>query len=187
LPPPDRPESPASAEQTADAAGLERLNALPYDDAVAAFVQCCAARAWADRMAGGRPFDSVPELFALADRMWDELGPPAWREAFAGHPRIGQVKADGDPGGRAPRWSAEEQAGVQRGGADERAELAEAQREYEHRFGHIFLICATGLGADEMLAALRKRMGNDAETELRVAAAEQARITRLRLRKLLNS
>jgi OHCU decarboxylase len=187
LPPPDRPTRSAGAEQTPRTDGLGRLNALPYDDAVAAFMQCCAARAWAHRMAGGRPYGSVSELFALADRAWDELGPSTWREAFAGHPRLGQEKADSVPGGSAPRWSAEEQAGVQRAAADVRTELAEAQREYEDRFGHIFLICATGLGADEILVALRERMRNDAETELRVAAGEQARITRLRLQKLLNS
>jgi OHCU decarboxylase len=172
---------------TAEAHALERLNALPRADAAAAFRQCCAAPAWVDAMVAGRPYDSVDALLDTADRIWQQLGPPAWRDAFAGHPRIGETKPAAAAGATAQQWSAQEQAGVRHADADIATELAGAQRAYEARFGHIFLICATGLSAGEMLDALRTRLGNDADTELRVAAEEQRRITRLRLEKMLGS
>jgi OHCU decarboxylase len=166
---------------------LARLNALPREDAVAAFAQCCAAAAWAQRMADARPFDDRQELLTVAEREWQELGPDAWRAAFAGHPRIGEGKAAAATTGTEQRWSAQEQSGMQRADDAARTQLAAAQRRYEAQFGHIFLICATGLGADDMLVALEARLHNDPETELLVAASEQARITRLRLEKLLTT
>jgi OHCU decarboxylase len=107
--------------------------------------------------------------------VWWSLGPDDWREAFAHHPRIGE---------RAEGWSAAEQAGVAGAAGDVRAQLAAANRAYETRFGHIYLVRAAGRGADELLALARARLANDAETELRVAAEEQRQITRLRLERL---
>jgi OHCU decarboxylase len=170
---------------TADALAL--LNALPREEARAAFLQCCAVQSWAAAMAAQRPYRDPASLLDTADSVWRELGPGAWREAFAGHPRIGERSAPAPVTGAARRWSEQEQAGMQHADADVHARLAAAQRTYEERFGHIFLICATGRSAAEMLDELRRRMGNDAETELRVAAGEQRRITRLRLEKLLAS
>jgi OHCU decarboxylase len=183
---PDPRAAPAGAGRGERARSpVERLNALPDDDAVAAFLQCCASQAWARTMAALRPYRDADALFAAGDRVWHELGPDAWREAFHGHPRIGERAAatPTDPTGE--RWSAEEQAGMSHADDALRAQLATVQRAYEARFGHIFLICATGRTAADMLAALHGRLGNDPDTELRIAAEEQRKITRLRLEKLL--
>jgi OHCU decarboxylase len=160
----------------ATATGLARLNGLSRDEAAAELVACCGSQAWALALAAGRPFAGEDDLLAAAERVWWGLAPDDWQEAFAAHPRIGE---------RAAGWAAAEQASARDAAAPVLAELAAANRAYEARFGHIFLICATGKSAEEMLAALRARMGNDPEEELRVAAAEQAKITRLRLERLL--
>jgi len=134
-------------------------------------------------MVSRRPFGDTEELLESADHVWWGLAPADWREAFEAHPRIGAKKLEGED--RSRRWSEDEQAGA--AGAREAilADLAEANRIYEERFGHIFIVCATGKSADEMLALLRARLGNDPESELRIAAEEQRKITRLRLLKWL--
>jgi allantoicase len=193
--------------------GLRWLNALPAEQAEAELLACCGSPAWAASMAAARPFADAASLATTADQIWDALGPDDWLEAFAAHPRIGERRdsspdsADapgpdsGGPSGSAAgpaeqapgpstagpgaAWSNAEQAGV--GGADPGvlAALAEGNLAYERRFGHVFLISASGRGADELLAALHRRLDNDPEAELGVAAAEQRTITRLRLGKLL--
>jgi OHCU decarboxylase len=132
-----------------------------------------------------RPFATEAELLEAADRVWWSLTAEDWLEAFRAHPRIGERKAQTEQGQRAAAWSAQEQAGASSAGADVSARIAEGNRVYEQRFGHIYIVKATGKTADQMLAILRERLANDAETELRVAAGEQAKITRLRLEKLL--
>lgn len=161
---------------------LETLNRLPADDARDALLACCSSERWAEAMAQRRPFADRGELRRTAEELWWELDEEDWLQAFAAHPRIGEG-GGGSGGGRSERWSRGEQAGV-RGGAVRR--FAEANREYEERFGHLFLICASGRGGDEMLEELEQRLENDPETELRVAAGEQAAITALRLDKLLS-
>ena len=176
-----------SRTPAAEQAALDRLNALPADEAVATFAQCCAAQVWATAMAAHRPYRNPDALYETADRIWRDLGPDAWREAFHGHPRIGEKESAAARTATEARWSAQEQAAAQQADAEVSAELAAAQRAYEARFGHIFLICATGLSAMTMLGMLRLRMRNDPQTELRVAAEDQRKITRLRLEKLLRS
>jgi len=114
-----------------------------------------------------------------ADAVWNNLGPAEWLEAFAAHPRIGES------GGHAPLWSEKEQGGIVGAGDETMAALAELSRRYEARFGHVFLISATGRTAADVLAALRQRMGNDAQMEVMAAAEEQRKITRLRLGSML--
>lgn len=157
----------------------EHLNGLPARAARAALGRCCGARRWVEAMLALRPFASDAALFAAAERAWWALAREDWLEAFRGHPRIGQHAADA--------WARSEQAGVSGAGEDTRAALAQGNRAYEERFGHVFLICATGKSATEMLGALRGRLGNDPATELRIAATEEAKITRLRLAKLAAS
>lgn len=128
-------------------------------------------------MLAARPFTSDTALLHSAEHAWWGLEPRDWLEAFAQHPRIGERSADA--------WSRREQAGVDGATAATRAALAAATRAYEERFGHVFLICATGKSADQMLDALRRRLANDPATELRIAAGQQAEITRLRLEKLV--
>ena len=163
---------------------LAELNGLPDADAERALLECCGATAWARRMLGARPFADATRLHSAADVAWQALGSADRLEAFAAHPRIGEPAASSS-GARHARWSEQEQAGARGAGPDVERELAQANREYEARFGHVFLICATGRTAADMLSSLRERMGNDPATELSVAAEEQRKIMHLRLEKLL--
>lgn len=163
-----------------DSAAL-RLDALSAAAARQALHRCCASSAWVEEMLRRRPFGDDETLFEAADEAWWALDPDDWLEAFAGHPRIGEREAAAF---KTAGWSREEQSGVEAAAAGTRRELGEGNRAYEEKFGHVFLICATGKSAAEMLAALRRRMENDPQTELRVAAEEQRNITRLRLEKL---
>ena len=165
---------------TAAPAGLDRLNRLPRADAERELLACCGSRRWAARVAAGLPHPTLRSLLDAADRAWWALDPADWDEAFAAHPRIGE--RDGD---RATPTARHEQRGVATASPETLAALAEGNRRYEERFGRVFLVFATGRDADEMLAILRRRLENDAETELREAAGEQARITRLRLERLI--
>jgi OHCU decarboxylase len=135
-------------------------------------------------MAVGRPYRDVGALLAASDRVWSRLAPDDWLEAFAKHPRIGQ-RAAATATGTERQWSEAEQSRAQGAAPSVLAQLASVNAEYEDRFGHVFLICATGKSADEILANARSRLQNDPEHELRVAAEEQRRITSLRLRKLV--
>jgi 2-oxo-4-hydroxy-4-carboxy-5-ureidoimidazoline decarboxylase len=157
---------------------LERLNALPREQARDALLACCGSARWAERMLAARPFRDVEALYAEAERAWLALGREDWLEAFSKHPRIGERKLDA-------AWTRQEQKGVENAAAEVLAALEHGNREYEGRFGHVFLVCATGKSAAEMLALLEKRLKNDPESELRVAAGEQAKITRIRLEKWL--
>jgi OHCU decarboxylase len=132
-----------------------------------------------------RPFGNEAALLRAADAAWNGLGPEDWLEAFRAHPRIGEQRSEAPRTERERGWSEGEQAGA--GAADDgvRAELAEGNRVYEARFGHIFIVCASGMTGEEMLATLRARLENPPDVELRVAAEEQRKITRLRLQKLL--
>ncbi len=153
------------------------LDGLGTADAWATLDRCCGARRWVDAMLAARPFGDDAMLYAAAERTWWSLAPADWLEAFARHPRIGErVRADD--------LARREQGGMDRASAGTREALAQGNRAYEGRFGHVFLIRATGRTPEEMLSELQRRLGNDSATELRVAAMEQAKITRLRLEKL---
>jgi allantoicase len=164
------------------AAALNRLDSVDRRDVL---LRCCGSSRWASRMAAHGPFGSDAELHGLADHLWWDLADGDWLEAFTHHPRIGaDVDALRAKFARTAEWSEGEQAGV--GGADEATlqALAEGNRAYEERFGFLFIVCATGKTAAQMLALLRERLGNEPEAELRIAAGEQAKITHLRLEKL---
>jgi OHCU decarboxylase len=158
---------------------LAQLNTLSGEEAEAQLYSCFAHRKWAARIAAGRPYADWSRLMAAAEAAWSELGRPDWLEAFAAHPRIGEG------GGHSPATSRREQSKVMRGGGETLASLADENRRYENRFGHVFLIAASGRSAEEILQSLRQRMKNDPATELSVAAAEQRKITQLRLEQLL--
>ena len=164
---------------------LDHLDALPA--AEAELLACCGSRRWAREMAARRPFGDVGALLAAADEVWWSLAPDDWHEAFRAHPRIGERKAEKETGEQSRSWSEGEQSRARDADAETLDALAEANREYEERFGHIFIVCATGKTVAEMLALLRARLSNDAATELRNAAEEQRKITRLRLEKLLTT
>jgi 2-oxo-4-hydroxy-4-carboxy-5-ureidoimidazoline decarboxylase len=164
---------------------LEELNALSPERAMHTFRSCCGAGRWVMAMVNGMPYSSRDAVFVAADAIWAKLGPDDWREAFTHHPRIGERPRVATQGTLAAQWSAGEQQNVSSADAAMRAELDAVNREYEARFGFICIVCATGRSAGELLAFARERLQNSPETELRVAAEEQRKITKLRLEKLL--
>lgn len=135
-------------------------------------------------MTEARPFKDLDHLNQTAERIWWSLLPEDWLEAFRAHPKIGERKAEQETT-FAQKWSEQEQSGVGSATRDTLEELAELNCKYLDRFGYIFIVCATGKKLVEILSILRDRLGNDEQQELRVAAGEQAAITRLRLEKLL--
>jgi 2-oxo-4-hydroxy-4-carboxy-5-ureidoimidazoline decarboxylase len=138
-------------------------------------------------MTAERPFASDSDLFTSATQIWFALEPAHWLEAFEAHPRIGGKDALREKFKSTTSWAQGEQARVKEASEATLDALAQGNEAYEKKFGHIFIICATGKSADEMLAALRERLAHDDITELRVAAAEQDKITHIRLQKLLNA
>lgn len=165
--------------------GVDWLNSLPEKKAAPALLDCCGSQEWVKRMLASRPFSNADELMQSADEIWSALNRKEWMQAFRHHPRIGSKNAERKQSAKAGDWSAKEQAGVAQAARDARAVLAAANRAYEAAFGHIFIICASGKSAEEIQQELHRRLGNDRETELRAAAEEQRKITRLRLEKLL--
>ncbi len=157
---------------------MVRFNELSRAEAEEELLACCASRRWARTVADGRPYASVAGLLDAAGAGVRALDWPDVEEALNAHPRIGD-RPSGE--GRDAKWSRGEQSGV--GDAD-RAALVEGNIAYEERFGHVFLICASGRGSEEMLSELRERLGNDPATERAVVHGELVKITELRLRKL---
>ena len=164
---------------------VSELDAAPVERARELLTACCGAAPWVDAMVAARPFGDRDRLFAAADRTWAAITPEQLADAIARHPRLGGTKAKAALSAREQAWSAGEQSGV--GGADDtaRAALAEGNEEYERRFGHTFILCATGLGTSAMLAALEQRLRNDPATERDITGRELHKITQLRLEKLL--
>ena len=157
-----------------------RINVAPLREARAELEICCGSRRWIDRMLARRPFPTREAARASARAEWFALDPADWREAFDHHPRIGSnpVAQDFSP---ASVISAREQARVADARGDVKQALADGNREYVRRFGYIFIVCATGKSAEELLAMLRARLTHDPETEIRIAAEEHAKICDLRL------
>jgi 2-oxo-4-hydroxy-4-carboxy-5-ureidoimidazoline decarboxylase len=165
---------------------LKRLNEGPAGEAREELRRCCGASQWAEAMTVRRPFRDREALLAAADEVWWGLEEPDWREAFAHHPKIGDADALRARFASTRQWAVGEQAGV-RGAAEETlVALADGNRAYEDRFGFIFIVCATGKTAAEMLALLRERLPKAPAAELEIAAAEQRKITAIRLKKLLS-
>lgn len=152
--------------------GLSRLNRATPHDAAALLREVCASRAWTADVAAGRPYLGVEDLLAASDTAMGRLGEADLQEAMAGHPPIGRPE---------PGQSDREQSGVAEG---ERAELLELNLAYQQAHGHVFLICATGASGARIRAALRERIGNDADTEREIVRAELGKINRIRLTRL---
>jgi 2-oxo-4-hydroxy-4-carboxy-5-ureidoimidazoline decarboxylase len=163
---------------------LAELNVLPGYRAEDELLKCCSSRAWAQWMARRRPFASFDGLLQAAGEIWSRLDPADWTEAFRAHPQIGQRQST-HRFAQTQAWSAQEQAGMSQAGVGVTMNLEEANREYLAKFGYIFIVCASGKSADEMLAILRSRLPNSPEQEIHLAAEEQNKITRLRLERLL--
>ena len=173
---------------------LAQWNLLSAEEAVDQILPCCGSRAWARGMVARRPVADEDTLLAASNETWRNLAPSDWMEAFASHPRIGESRTSAPSPVQSPSaqsltksadWSAQEQRNVADSDAALKNALADANREYEQRFNRIFIVCASGKSASEILAILQRRMANDAETELQEAAEQQRQITQLRLRKWL--
>ena len=164
---------------------IDQLNRLYEPDATAAFEQCCGAAQWVERMVYARPYESLAEVIETSDTIWEECDVDDYEEAFTHHPKIGDVESLARKYANTKTWAVGEQKGVE--GADLAVieKLAEGNTTYEEKYGYIFIVNATGKSAGEMLAMLEARMKNDPKDEILVAAGEQNKITRLRLKKLL--
>ena len=156
---------------------ISELDAMSEQDVAAVFRECCGASRWVDGMTDRRPFRSRNAVLAAADEEWSKCSEKDWLEAFSHHPRIGDRTATGS--------AATEQSGAHSAAALVQDEMRRMNQAYEEKFGHIYIVSATGKSADEMLEIARQRMSNDGATELRIAAEEQRKIMHIRLRKLL--
>jgi allantoicase len=165
--------------------GLTRFNDLSRARARKDLLDCCGAKRWAQQMLEMRPFPDLGYVLDSADKVWAGLQRADWLEAFRHHPAIGEKRAKAKQSANASRSSAEEQSAAQKSPQKTLAALAAANRKYHAKFGHVFLICATGKSSEEILENLQQRLPNDPEAELRIAAEEQRTITRIRLEKLL--
>jgi 2-oxo-4-hydroxy-4-carboxy-5-ureidoimidazoline decarboxylase len=169
--------------QTEDAV-LTTWNSLELESAAREILPCCGSHAWANALVARRPFSNAAQIFAASDAIWAELPEPAWREAFDSHPRIGHQHArSATP--QSLSWSSAEQRTAMSEDDAPRLALADGNRQYEERFGRIFIVCASGKSAAEILAILNARMKNSAAAELLEAAEQQRQITQLRLRRWL--
>lgn len=165
---------------------LKELNEAHKENLRQQLQTCCGSAAWVQQMVASFPVSTEKELLDHAERIWFSLDEKDWKEAFEHHPKIGDMdslrkKFSGD------QWAAGEQAAVERSSEDVLQQLADYNKEYEEKFGYIFIVCATGKSAEEMLALLMQRLNNDPGEEIEIAAAEQNKITQLRLQKLLNA
>jgi len=158
---------------------LEVLNRLPPEEAAKELLKCCGSPRWVEKMVLFRPFPDENSLLATADKMWQSLTSVDWLEAFRAHPRIGEATTS--------KWTADEQAGVRGANEEVMYRLRKLNTEYEKKFGYLFLVCATGKTAEEMIELLKARMTNESNVELSVAMREQAKITKLRLKKWLQT
>ena len=165
---------------------IQWLNSLPHEEAAKALLQCCGSKRWAEEVSKNRPYSSLETLTESANDVWWSLQPDDWLEAFRSHPKIGEKKAAAPVSDRSSQWSGQEQAGVSNSSRETVDALAALNWAYEQKFGFIFIICATGKTSEEMLEALKQRLENDPEKELPIAAAEQGKITELRLKKMIN-
>lgn len=154
-----------------------KLNNLSVPELEDALHACCGSIAWVRKMMAIFPVKDEEHLMSAATLYWHECAPPDWLEAFNHHPRIGAATSS--------KWAAEEQASVADTTDSVLYRLEEGNRLYQDKFGYIFIVCASGKSAEEMLALLEERLLHTPEEELKIAMEEQDKITRLRLKKLL--
>jgi len=164
---------------------LVRWNEMPPEEAAREILACCGSESWAARMASKRPLHGEAALLEASDEIWRGLREDDWLEAFQSHPRIGGTHAEKPVAAQSSAWSSQEQQKA--AAADEaiKTALKWGNRQYELKFGRIFIVCATGKSASEILEILRRRLQNDEATELKEAAEEQRKIMHIRLRKWL--
>lgn len=166
---------------------LDALNTAPIERARLDLERCCGAHRWVERMLAHRPFRSPDELLALAEREWWTLDEADFLEAFGHHPKIGDVESLRKRFATTASWASAEQSGMNAASEQLIQNLSASNRAYEDKFGFIFIVCATGKSAADMFSLLQSRLPNERATEIQNAAAEQAKITAIRLRKLVEA
>jgi len=164
---------------------LDELNNSDPAKVLPELIRCCGSQRWADSILARRPYASVKDLFQTSDEIWQGLDRSDWLEAFSHHPKIGDVNSLREKFASTSTWAEGEQKGVRSADDATLNGLAEGNSDYERKFGYIFIVCATGKSAAEMLALLNARLPNGADDEMMVAMQEQNKITRIRLEKLL--
>ncbi|REL27610.1 2-oxo-4-hydroxy-4-carboxy-5-ureidoimidazoline decarboxylase [Thalassotalea euphylliae] len=164
---------------------IAEFNALTEAQAYAALERCCVAPRWVESMLAARPFTSSHALLDKAEQIWQQLGERDYLAAFEGHPQIGDVSTLSAKFANTATQAGHEQSGMGQANAQVLEEMVVLNKAYLAKFGFIFIVCATGKSATEMLELIRQRIDNDAATELAIAAGEQAKITRIRLEKLV--
>ncbi|CAN5302422.1 2-oxo-4-hydroxy-4-carboxy-5-ureidoimidazoline decarboxylase [soil metagenome] len=164
---------------------LPELNQLALPQLKEALATCCGSTAWVNELAKIFPVESKESLFEQAETIWFACSESDWREAFRHHPKIGDIHSLREKFAGTKAWAAGEQSGVSVASQQVLEDLSEGNRLYEEKFGYIFIVCATGKSADEMLDLLNARLLNSPETEILIAMQEQNKITKIRLEKLL--
>lgn len=164
---------------------LHELNTLPQQQLKEELNKCCGSSAWVNKMLPFFPADDMVELLEDAEEQWFLCSEADWKEAFAHHPRIGDIESSQKKFASTAEWAAAEQSGVKTASQKTLEELSEANKKYEEKFGYVFIVCATGKSADEMLTLIETRLQNSPEVEIEIAADEQNKITKLRIEKLL--
>ena len=166
---------------------LHELNTLPAAQLKEELFKCCGSASWVKMMMAFFPADDLVELLEDAEEIWYECSKDDWKEAFSHHPKIGDTNALKEKFASTAAWAAREQSGVNNASPETIEALVEANRLYEEKFGYIFIVCATGKSAEEMLGLVKERLLNSPAVEIEIAADEQNKITKLRLEKLLDS
>jgi 2-oxo-4-hydroxy-4-carboxy-5-ureidoimidazoline decarboxylase len=164
---------------------LAKLNTLPKPELTDALRKCCGSTAWVEAMADLFPVPDKETLFEQAASIWYGLSEQDWREAFTHHPKIGDINSLKKKFASTSAWAAGEQAAVQQSSQAVLEALADGNARYEEKFGYIFIVCATGKSAEQMLTLLQDRLPNEPTEEIKIAMEEQAKITHIRLEKLL--
>ena len=163
---------------------IQWLNSQDRSALQETLLRCCGSRWWCEQVAGDSPFADSAALHEASDRAMDAMPRDAWLEALESHPKIGDLESLRMKYAGNKEWSGGEQAGVNSADEATLVALAEGNETYEQRFGYLFVVCATGKSAAEMLALLQERLGNEADEEFTIACGEQRKITHLRLDKL---
>jgi 2-oxo-4-hydroxy-4-carboxy-5-ureidoimidazoline decarboxylase len=165
---------------------LHELNILPPDQLKQELYKCCGSKTWVEKMLPFFPADDMAELLYDAEDQWYECSPADWLEAFTQHPRIGDLESLKEKYFTTAGLAIGEQHGVTKASQQTLEALAKGNEEYEKKFGFIFIVCATGKSAEEMLQLLQQRLPNSREEEIKIAMDEQNKITQIRLQKLLS-
>jgi 2-oxo-4-hydroxy-4-carboxy-5-ureidoimidazoline decarboxylase len=165
---------------------LTTLNNLPEPVLREQLHNCCGSNTWVKKMLAVFPMETEQSLFQQAEKAWFSCEEADWLEAFRHHPKIGDVQSLREKFAATAAWAEGEQATIKHTTGDVIEALAEGNKQYEEKFGFIFIVCATGKPAVEMLNLLKERLSNNRETEIHIAMKEQLKITLLRLNKLLS-